>query len=158
QIGAHAHRGTKSLAGPLLRLRSILCPLVREQKTRKPPLTKPLLGSLMMIPSVGPVIASALRARVTDPKLFENGRHMSAWIGIVPENDSTGGKRRIQTTTASGSREAGQAVIYWSSDGTALYKTPSGPMMHGQWETNGNTLCPAWKERPNTGCIRFEKT
>jgi len=64
----------------------------------------------------------------------------------------------IQTTTASGSREAGQAVIYWASDGTALYKTPSGPMMHGQWETKGNTLCPAWKERPNTGCIRFEKT
>src|SRR5215471_17947216 len=30
---------------------------------------------LETIPSVGPVIASALRARVTDPKLFENGRH-----------------------------------------------------------------------------------
>jgi transposase len=38
------------------------------------------------------VIASALRARVIDAKLFENGRHLSAWIGIVPENDSTGGK------------------------------------------------------------------
>ena len=47
---------------------------------------------LETIPSVGPVIASALRARVTDAKLFENGRHLSAWIGIVPENDSTGGK------------------------------------------------------------------
>ena len=63
----------------------------------------------------------------------------------------------IQTTTASGSGEAGQAVIYWASDGTALYRTPNGPMMHGKWETKGNTLCPAWRERPNTGCIRFEK-
>jgi transposase len=44
---------------------------------------------LETIPTVGPVIASALRARVTDPKLFENGRHLSAWIGVVPENDST---------------------------------------------------------------------
>src|SRR6516225_3198282 len=34
--------------------------------------------SLETIPSVGPVIASALRARVTDAKLFENGRHLSA--------------------------------------------------------------------------------
>jgi transposase len=47
---------------------------------------------LETVPSVGPVIASAFRARVTDPKLFKNGRHMSAWIGIVPENDSSGGK------------------------------------------------------------------
>jgi transposase len=47
---------------------------------------------LETIPSVGPVIASAFRARVTDPKLFKNGRHLSAWIGLVPENDSTGGK------------------------------------------------------------------
>ena len=43
---------------------------------------------LETIPSVGPVIASALRARVTDAKLFENGQHLAAWIGIVPENDS----------------------------------------------------------------------
>ena len=42
---------------------------------------------LETIPSIGPVIASALRARVTDAKLFENGRHLAAWIGIVPEND-----------------------------------------------------------------------
>jgi len=43
---------------------------------------------LETIPSVGPVIASALRARITDAKLFENGRHLVAWIGIVPENGS----------------------------------------------------------------------
>src|SRR5262249_2571663 len=48
------------------------------------------------IPSVGPVIARAPPGGVTDAKLFENGRHLSAWIGLVPENDSTGGKvRRI---------------------------------------------------------------
>ena len=38
------------------------------------------------------MIASALRARVTDAVLFKNGRHLSAWSGIVPENDPTGGK------------------------------------------------------------------
>jgi transposase len=44
---------------------------------------------LETVPTIGPVTASALRARVTDPRLFQNGRHLSAWIGIVPENDST---------------------------------------------------------------------
>jgi transposase len=59
---------------------------------------------LETIPSVGPVIASALRARVTDPTLFENGRHLSAWIGIVPENDSTGGKVKQKGLSKKGDR------------------------------------------------------
>src|SRR5262249_22100329 len=56
------------------------------------------------IPSVGPVIASALRARVTDAKLFENGRHLSAWIGLVPENDSSGGKVKQNGLSKKGDR------------------------------------------------------
>src|SRR5215470_3168114 len=59
---------------------------------------------LETIPSVGPVIASALRARVTDAKLFENGRHLSAWIGLVPENDSTGGKAKQKGLSKKGDR------------------------------------------------------
>jgi transposase len=59
---------------------------------------------LETIPSVGPVIASALRARVTDPVLFKNGRHLSAWIGIVPENDSTGGKVKQKGLSRKGDR------------------------------------------------------
>ena len=50
------------------------------------------------------MIASALRARVTDPKLFENGRHLSAWIGVVPENDSTGGKVKQKGLSQKGDR------------------------------------------------------
>ena len=59
---------------------------------------------LETVPSIGPVIASALRARVVDPQLFENGRHLSAWIGIVPENDSTGGKVKQKGLSKKGDR------------------------------------------------------
>jgi transposase len=59
---------------------------------------------LETIPSVGPVIASALRARVTDAMLFENGRHLSAWIGLVPENDSSGGKVKQNGLSKKGDR------------------------------------------------------
>lgn len=48
--------------------------------------------ALETVPSIGPVIASALRARIGDAKVFENGRHMAAWMGLVPEQDSSGGK------------------------------------------------------------------
>ena len=64
----------------------------------------------------------------------------------------------LEATAASSSGQAGQGVIYWAEDGTALYKTPSGTMMHGKWETKGNTNCTEWKERPGTGCVRYDKT
>lgn len=70
----------------------------------------------------------------------------------------TGKTVYLETTTASASGQAGQIVIYWGADGTALYKTPSGTMMHGTWEIKGNTNCTVWKERPNVGCTRYEKT
>ena len=59
---------------------------------------------LETIPSVGPVIASAFRARVTKPELFKNGRHLAAWIGIIPENDSTGGKPKQKGLSKKGDR------------------------------------------------------
>jgi len=64
----------------------------------------------------------------------------------------------LEATTASASGQAGQGAIYWAEDGTALYKTPTGAMFHGKWEIKGNTNCAEWKERPNTGCVRYDKT
>ncbi len=64
----------------------------------------------------------------------------------------------LETTAASASGKAGQGVIYWAEDGNALYKTPTGAMFHGKWEIKGNTNCTAWKESPNTGCVRYDKT
>jgi hypothetical protein len=64
----------------------------------------------------------------------------------------------IEATAASASGQAGQGVIYWAEDGTALYKTPGGAILHGKWEIKGNTNCTDWKERPNTACVRYDKT
>lgn len=63
----------------------------------------------------------------------------------------------LETTSASAAGVAGQVVIYWGENGTALYRTPSGTMMHGTWEIKGNTNCTDWKERPGTGCVRYDK-
>jgi transposase len=60
--------------------------------------------ALETVPSIGPVIASALRARVGNAKVFENGRHMAAWIGLVPEQDSSGGKTRQRGISKKGDR------------------------------------------------------
>jgi hypothetical protein len=63
----------------------------------------------------------------------------------------------LETTMASAGGQAGQTVIYWGTDGTALFKTASGTIMHGTWELKDNTNCTVWKERPNTGCVRYDK-
>ena len=46
-------------------------------------------------PGIGPVLATALVATVTDPKAFRSGRNFSAWIGLVPKQHSSGGKDRL---------------------------------------------------------------
>ena len=39
--------------------------------------------------------ATAIAANVPDPKVFRSGRDFAAWIGIVPRQDSTGGKQKL---------------------------------------------------------------
>jgi transposase len=46
-------------------------------------------------PGIGPITASALTSSITDPQVFKSGRAMAAWIGLVPKQNSTGGKERL---------------------------------------------------------------
>ena len=46
-------------------------------------------------PGIGPITASALAASIGDPSIFNNGRGMAAWIGLVPKQHSSGGKERL---------------------------------------------------------------
>ncbi len=50
---------------------------------------------LETIPGIGPITASALAASVSDPSVFKSGRELAAWIGLVPRQNSTGGKHRL---------------------------------------------------------------
>jgi transposase len=54
-----------------------------------------LCRRLSTIPGVGPIIATALVATIGDAKAFNSGRHLAAWLGLVPRQDSTGGKDRL---------------------------------------------------------------
>ena len=56
------------------------------------------------IPGVGPLIATALVASVPDPHAFKSGRDLSAWIGLVPRQHSTGGKERLGHISKAGNR------------------------------------------------------
>lgn len=66
---------------------------------------------LMTIPGVGPLLASALVAAVPDPKAFKRGRNLAAWIGLVPKQNSSGGKERLGGITKAGDRYLRQLLV-----------------------------------------------
>jgi len=56
------------------------------------------------IPGVGPALATALVASVADPRTFRSGRDFSAWIGLVPKQNSSGGKLKLGSISKQGDR------------------------------------------------------
>ena len=66
---------------------------------------------LMEVPGVGPVLASAIVASVPDPRAFKTGRSLAAWIGLVPRQNSSGGKERLGGITKQGDRYLRQLLV-----------------------------------------------
>jgi len=50
---------------------------------------------LMTIPGIGPKVATALFAAVGNAAHFGKARDLAAWIGLVPRQDTTGGKPKL---------------------------------------------------------------
>jgi transposase len=52
-------------------------------------------SKLAKVPGIGPITASALVASLGDARNFDNGRQVSAWLGLVPRQHSSGGKQNL---------------------------------------------------------------
>ncbi len=50
---------------------------------------------LETIPGIGFLTATAIAATVTEPSHFKSGRQFAAWLGLVPRQNSSGGKDRL---------------------------------------------------------------
>jgi transposase len=59
---------------------------------------------LAAIPGIGVITATAIAATVTDPKQFRSGRQFAAWLGLTPQQQSTGGKTRLGGISKQGDR------------------------------------------------------
>ena len=66
---------------------------------------------LMGIPGVGPLLASALLATIPNPHAFRSGRNLAAWIGLVPKQNSSGGKERLGGISKQGDRYLRQMLV-----------------------------------------------
>jgi transposase len=66
-----------------------------DEKLKSLAITHPECQRLLTIPGIGPIPATALIAAVSGVGVFDNGRHFSAWLGLVPKQHSTGGQTRL---------------------------------------------------------------
>jgi transposase len=66
---------------------------------------------LMKIPGVGPLTASAVVATIGDAKTFKNGREVSAWLGLVPKQHSSGNMTRLSGISKRGDRYVRRLLI-----------------------------------------------
>ena len=80
--------------------------LVRESKEN------PLCERLMSIPGIGPIVSTALVASVGNGWAFSSARQMSAWIGVVPRQVSTGGRTRLLGISKRGDRYLRALLIH----------------------------------------------
>lgn len=64
------------------------------------------------IEGIGPVTATALIAAVGDKTSFKNGRQFAAWLGLVPKQQSSGGRARLFGISKRGDRYLRTLLIH----------------------------------------------
>lgn len=67
--------------------------------------------NLATIPGVGVLTASAIAATVPEATNFKSGRDFAAWLGLVPRQNSSGGKDRLGHITKAGDRYIRQLLV-----------------------------------------------
>ncbi len=80
----------------------------------------PVAQRLMTVPGIGPVIATALVALAPAASTFRRGRDFAAWLGLVPQQHSSGGKERLGRTTKMGERSLRRLLILGASSATKV--------------------------------------
>jgi transposase len=66
---------------------------------------------LAEIPAIGPIGASLLAMKVTNPYAFRSGRDFAAWLGLTPKDHSTAGKMRLGVITRAGDEALRSTLI-----------------------------------------------
>lgn len=87
---------------------------------------------LKTIPGVGPITATAIVAAVADPSVFKNGRQFSAWLGLVPRQNSSGGKQVLGSITKRGDKYLRSLLVH---GGRSVLRAldPENPYAFNQW-------------------------
>jgi len=67
---------------------------------------------LMKVEGVGPLTSTAFIAAIGNAQTFESGRQVSAWLGLVPKQCSSGGKIHLQGISKRGDSYVRKLLIH----------------------------------------------
>jgi transposase len=102
---------------------------------------------LATIPGIGVLNATALVAAIGDGRTFSRGRDLSAWLGLVPRQATTGGKPKLLGITKRGSKYLRKLIIQGARaalPSLARTATPLGNWLRGLLaRAHGNTVVVA---------------
>jgi len=71
-----------------------------------------LCQRIMTLPGVGPITASAMMSKIGNGSEFKNGRELSAYLGLVPKQHSSGEKEILGRITKHGDRYIRQLLVH----------------------------------------------
>lgn len=75
-----------------------------EKNLAKLCLTEPVIELLATAPGVGLIVAACFVSVIDDAKRFRCAHHVESYLGLVPSEDSSGGKRRIGAISKKGNK------------------------------------------------------
>lgn len=89
---------------------------------------------LSTLPGVGVLVATAFVASVGNIQFFKNGRHLSAWMGLIPKQHSSGNKQRLLGISKRGDCYLRTLFIHGARSITLRCHTKQDN--HSEWLTN----------------------
>lgn len=86
------------------------------------------------IPGIGKVTATAIVSAISDAKLFKNGRELSAWLGLVPRQNSSGNKQRLLGISKRGDNYLRALLVHGAR--SVLYRMTDKENPRARWALN----------------------
>ena len=86
---------------------------------------------LETIPGIGLITAMALAASVPDPAVFKSGRQFAAYLGLIPRQNSSGGKGRLGRISKMGNGYLRRLLVVGATSVTR--RAPTTDTRTGTW-------------------------
>ena len=127
-----ASAAVRDAMAPLLEVLAAVAPLIAqaERWTRREAAGDPVARCLMTAPGVGPVVALAFQATVDDVGRFATAGAVTAYLGLVPREHSSGERQRKGAITKAGPSRMRVLLIQGAGH---LWRSPTGSATLHAW-------------------------
>ena len=95
---------------------------------------------LRQIPGIGPLVATAVVASIGNGAAFRKGREFAAWLGLLPNQHSTGGKVRLYGISKRGNSYLRKILIHGAR--AVVLRSKRDRIAMGAWMSSLETRVP----------------